>query len=163
MNKAVTIFGREPVAWLGLLESALLVLVAFGIGVTQETFGPIFAVVTAAFGVYTAWATRDTMLGVIVGLFKSLIILAAVYGLAISDEQTAALVAVVTMVVSFWQRTQTSPVADPVDPSPAQVVPVPDPVAVGAYSGDTKAQAAYHDPLDAPNEDYAPGIMRHDH
>ena len=127
---APKIFGREPAAWVGLIEAVLMTLLAFGIGVGQDTFGPIMGVVVAAFGVFTAWATRDTMLGVIVGLAKSVMVLAAVYGLTLSDEQTGALIAVVTMVVSFYQRTQTSPVADPVDPSPQQVVPVAPPVGV---------------------------------
>ena len=158
---APKIFGREPAAWVGLIEAVLMTLLAFGIGVGQDTFGPIMGVVVAAFGVFTAWATRDTMLGVIVGLAKSVMVLAAVYGLTLSDEQTGALIAVVTMVVSFYQRTQTSPVADPVDPSPQQVVPVAPPVDMERLAGAVSAaqpimrhDAASADPLDGPNEDY---------
>lgn len=123
--RAVTIFGREPAAWVGLIEAALSILLAFSLGVSQDTFGPILAVVVAAAGVYTAWATKDTMLGVIVGLAKAVLVLAAVYGLTLTDSQTGAVVALVTVVVGFWQRSQTSPVADPVSPSPQQVVESP--------------------------------------
>lgn len=124
---ARSIFGREPAAWVGLIESGLMLLLAFGLGVTQTTYGPILAVVVAAFGVYTAWATRDTALGAIVGLVKAGVVLGAVYGFTLTDGQTGAIVAGVTMLVSFFQRTQTAPVDQPVDPSPAQVVPVNEP------------------------------------
>ena len=157
---APKIFGREPAAWVGLIEAVLMTLLAFGIGVGQDTFGPIMGVVVAAFGVFTAWATRDTMLGVIVGLAKSVMVLAAVYGLTLSDEQTGALIAVVTMVTSFWQRTQTSPVSDPVGPSPQQVVPVPAPAGVAVTQSSIMRHdvAADADPFLSGNgdEDYRP-------
>jgi hypothetical protein len=123
--RARAIFGREPAAWVGLIESVLMLLLAFGLGIDQDTFGPIMAVVVAGFGIYTAWATRDTALGAIIGFVKAALTLAAVYGLALTDGQTAAVVMVATVVVSFFQRTQTSPVDAPVSPSPAQVTASP--------------------------------------
>lgn len=140
-SRAVTIFGREPAAWVGLIEGILAVLVAFALGVSQDTFGPILAVVSAAAGAYTAWATKDTMLGVIVGLVKAIVGLTAVYGLALSDEQVGAVIALTAVVVGFFQRTQTSPVGAPLDPSPAQVVPVP--------PGDDVMEARQRDEFDA--------------
>lgn len=121
---ALKIFGREPAAWIGLIEGILTLLMAFAIGVSQETFGPIMAVVVALGGAYTAWATRDTMLGAVTGLAKSLLVLLAVYGLTLTDQQTAAIMGAVSLVVGFWQRTQTSPTIDPTSPSPQQVVEV---------------------------------------
>ncbi len=126
------ILGREPAAWVGLIESILTLLLAFGFGISQTTFGPIMAVVVAAFGVYTAWSTRDTALGAIVGLAKAALTLGAVYGLTLTDAQTGALIAVLTVVFGFWQRTQTSPVDQPVDPSPTQVTASPVDVEAGA-------------------------------
>lgn len=123
--KAVRIAGREPAAWIGLIEGVLLVLMAFGLGIGQDVFGPIMAVVTAAGGLYTAWATKDTMLGVILTFVKSVLTLVAVYGVSLNDQQTAAIIGLTSVVVGFWQRTQTSPVYAPVDPSPVQVTPSP--------------------------------------
>jgi hypothetical protein len=113
-----TLFGREPAAWVGLIEAVLTILLAFALGVSQSAFGPIMAVVVAAAGVYTAWATRDTMLGVIVGLVKAVLILSTVYGLTLSDQQTAALISLTAIVVAFFQRTQTEPVANEEAPQP---------------------------------------------
>lgn len=123
--RARAILGREPAAWVGLIESLLTLLLAFGLGIDQTTFGPIMAVVVAGFGLYTAWATRDTALGAIVGFAKAALTLGAVWGLTLTDAQTGALIALLTVVFGFWQRTQTSPVDAPVDPSPAQVTVSP--------------------------------------
>lgn len=121
--RATAILGREPAAWVGLIEAVLAVLVVFALGVTSESAGLILAAISAAAGCYVAWATRDTALGVILALAKALVALGVYYGLTLSAEQTAVILGLVPVVVGFWQRTQTSPVADPVDPSPTQVVP----------------------------------------
>ncbi|WP_076260900.1 hypothetical protein [Intrasporangium flavum] len=133
--KAITIFGREPAAWLGLIEAVLGVALAFGLGISQDTFGPIMAVVSAMVGVYSAWATKDTMLGVIVGLVKALVTLVAVYGLTLSDSQVGAVLAVTAVVVAFVQRSQTSPVIDNVAPADA-LPPIPDPTEVEGVDQD---------------------------
>lgn len=154
--RAVTIFGREPAAWVGLIEAILAVLVAFALGISQETFGPILAVVSAAAGVYTAWATKDTMLGVIVGLAKAVIGLTAVCGLTLTDQQVAGVIALTAVTVGFFQRTQTSPVAAPVDPSPQQVVPVlpTEDVAAAIIPGTLPASSQTFDPH--VDDDYDP-------
>lgn len=106
---APTIFGREPAVWVSLIEAVLTILLAFSLGISQTTFGPIMAVVVAAAGAFTAWATRDTMLGVLIGLSKAALICAAVYGLTLTDAQTGALIGTVTLLIGFFHRTQTSP------------------------------------------------------
>lgn len=67
------------------------------------------AAVSAVFGVVTAYATRDTLLGAVTGLAKAVVALGVGYGLELTAEQTGALIAFVTVAVGFWQRTQTSP------------------------------------------------------
>lgn len=123
--KAQTIFGREPAAFLGLIEAALAVLVAFSLGVTNESAGLLTAFVSLAIGAYSAWATKDTTLGVWTGLAKAFLALVAYYGanfgLNLTDTQTVALVTLVPIIVGAFQRTQTSPAAD-------DVVIVPDAV-----------------------------------
>lgn len=160
--RAQTIFGREPAAWVGLIEAVLGVLLAFALGISQETFGPIMAVVSAAAGIYTAWATRDTMLGVIVGLVKALVTLVAVYGLTLTDQQVGAVLAVTAVVVAFVQRDRTSPIADLALNSEDLPPAIPDAAAMGdglgegvgsladtIYSSDAKTDAAGYDPKGA--------------
>lgn len=120
------VFGREPAAWVGLIEALLAFLVLFpavsALGLTQEWATLVLAVVSAAAGVYTAWATRDTALAAILGLIKAAVGLTAFYGFALDTAQQAALLAAVAVVVGFFQRTQTTPVDAPLNPSPTQVI-----------------------------------------
>jgi hypothetical protein len=130
MDKSIKIFGREPAVWVGVIEAFLAVLLSFGIGITESTYGPIMAVVVALGGFVTALGTKDTLLGALIGVIKAGVVLIAVFGISLSEQQTGALIAAVSVVFALYQRTQTSPIADPVDPSPAQVVPVPAPADV---------------------------------
>jgi hypothetical protein len=88
----VTIFGREPSVWVGLIESGLAALTAFGIGqwagLTQETYGTWVVLIAALSGFLTAFLTKDTMLGVTLGLAKAVIAFIAIYGLSLTDQQT---------------------------------------------------------------------------
>lgn len=108
------LFGREPAAWVGLIEATLALAVAVGLVVlTSEQTALILAVVMAVFGVVTAYLTHDTMLGVLVGLTKAVIALVVGFGLTLTPELTAAIIGFVTIAVSFFQRTQTSPAEHP--------------------------------------------------
>lgn len=154
--KAPTIFGREPAAWVGLIEALVAVLVllpvASALGINQQWAVLFMAVVSAAAGVFTAVATRDTALGAITGLVKAGIGLFAYYGLDASSEQQATILAATAVVVGFFQRTQTTPVANPVDPSPQQVSVQPT-LAAGGYVFDPPSQVTFadsHDPRAHP-------------
>jgi len=114
MTGAGRILGREPAAWSGLIQALLvLALSNHAFSLTPETVALIMAVVTAAFGVYTAWVTANTMLGVIVGLANAIFALVIGYGLDLSTEMTSAAIALITVTVGFFQRTQTTPLPAP--------------------------------------------------
>jgi hypothetical protein len=112
----VTIFGREPSVWVGLIESGLAALTAFGIGqwagLTQETYGTWVVLIAALSGFLTAFLTKDTMLGVTLGLAKAVIAFIAIYGLSLTDQQTGAVIAFLPLLVSLYQRTQTAPIVN---------------------------------------------------
>lgn len=108
------LFGREPAAWVGLIEATLALTVAVGlVTITNEQTALIMAAIVAAFGVLTAWLTQDTMLGVIVGFTKATIALVVGFGFTLSPEVTASIIAFVAVFVGFFQRTQTSPASTP--------------------------------------------------
>jgi hypothetical protein len=124
----VTVFGREPTIWLGVIEALLATITAFGLGtrwgLTQDTYGIWVVLLAAIFGVLTAWLTKDTMLGVVLGLVKAIIAFIAIYGLSLTDQQTGAVIALTPLLLSLFQRTQTSPIVagqilprDPVAPT----------------------------------------------
>lgn len=112
------IFGREPAAVVGLIEAVLTAALAFGllksVGLgSAEAVGTVMAAVSAALGVYVAYVTRDALLGYVVTAVKSGIALGAVYGLNLNLEQSAAVIALTSLLVGFFQRTQTGPAAVP--------------------------------------------------
>lgn len=122
LPRAQTIFGREPVMFLGLVETILTFAMAFGLGISQEVFGPLMAVVAAGVGLYTAWATTETRLSAITGFMRAAIILAATFGLTLSDTQTGALITLVSVVFAWIHRDNTSPL--PLEPTPVAPAPV---------------------------------------
>lgn len=101
---------REPAALVGLISGVLALLLSLNqFGLTNERVGLIMGVVTAALGIYTAWATSATLLGVIVAFANATFALVAGYGFELSADTTAAAIAIVTVVVGYWQRTQVTP------------------------------------------------------
>lgn len=101
---------REPAALLGLVSGVLALLLSLDqFGLTNEKVGLIMGVATALAGIYTAYVTNATMLGVIVGAVNAAFALVAGYGFELSPDTTAAAIAIVTVVVGFFQRTQVTP------------------------------------------------------
>lgn len=108
------IFGRDPATWVGLIEAVLVMALSLNMfELSHETIALIMAVVVSAFGIYTAYVTNQTMLGVVVGFTKAVIALAVGFGFEFGPDRTAALIALVTVVIGFYQRTQVSPVVKP--------------------------------------------------
>lgn len=108
------LFGREPAFWVGLIEAGLALLLSLNLfGLTHELVSLVMAAVVAGLGVFTAWVTRDTLLGVGVGFAKAVLALAAGYGFSLSTDQTAAVIALLTIALGSFQRTQTQPLATP--------------------------------------------------
>jgi intracellular septation protein A len=115
---ADTLFGREPAAWIGLIEAGIALLTITVLHWSTEQIALVMAVVMAIFGVYTAWVTHDTLLGVIVGLVKAVLALLVGFGVSLSPDLTAAIIGFATVALGFFNRQQTFPVAFP--PVPTQ-------------------------------------------
>jgi len=108
------IFGREPAVYTGLLAAVLALVVSIDkFDFSAEEAAAIMGVIFAVLGVYTAWVTDQTLLGVFIGLAEAVIAWAAVYGWDLTTDQTAGVMAVITAVAGVVQRTQVSPVATP--------------------------------------------------
>jgi hypothetical protein len=123
-SRPATIFGREPAFWIGTIEAALTLLLAFSV-LTQDTFGYIFPVVQGLFGLYVAWVTKDTILGALTGLVKAILSGLILFGWTLTDTQTAAILAFVAVVASAYNRDRTWPVAFPPE-APADAIKVAD-------------------------------------
>lgn len=110
----VKIFGREPSAYVGLVEGILALALTLNLfHLTEDWVTGIMAVVTALGGIYTAYVTKDTLLGPVIGLAKAGFMLAVLLGFNLNVDQTGAIIFVITLVFGFFQRTQTSPAVTP--------------------------------------------------
>lgn len=121
----IRIFGREPALLLGLVEAfiaMLVVIIGPKTGLDETFVVVVMAVISGGIGLYSAIATRDALLGVSLGLLKAIFGLTAYFGFDLDLETQAALVSFLAATIGFLQRTQTSPVAAPVSPSPTQVI-----------------------------------------
>lgn len=112
------IFGKEPAAYIGLIEGVLALLLSWHftsshLGLTNETVALIMAVVVAAFSLVTAFYTKNVQLAVVLGLVKAAVALAVGYGLHLSIDQTAAIITFTTVAFGLFNRQQTSPAEVP--------------------------------------------------
>lgn len=103
------IFGREPAAILAGIQAIIALLIGFGalapIGLAGAGDAVIVsAVLSAAFAVYLAFATNETLLAPVVELFKAGTALAAVYGLNLTAEQSALAITAIQGVITAWHR-----------------------------------------------------------
>jgi len=108
------IFGREPAAYVGLVEGAVaLALTTNVFHLSTDWVTAIMAALTALGGIYTAYVTKDTLLGPVIGLAKAAFMVAVLLGFNLTVDQTGAVIAAITLLFSFFQRTQTSPAVTP--------------------------------------------------
>jgi hypothetical protein len=127
------LFGKDPAFWVGIVQAALLLVLGFSsiatpLHLTDEVIGLIVAFTSAGFGVYTAWVTRDTMLGYLVGFAKALIALLAAYNLELSVDQITGLLGIITIGAGLLHRDRTSPLVTPAFDNPPDAPVLTDPV-----------------------------------
>ena len=96
-SRAVLILGREPAALLGFVEAVLFLVVAglsyYGVIKVDVDLLMVSAMglVSAAVGLYTAVATKDTLLGALTGFVKAALSFALFFGWDLPLELQAAI------------------------------------------------------------------------
>jgi len=109
----MTIFGREPAFWVGLVGAALTLVGTLGIGLD----GDVAVLWTAAFGAATgaviAALTRPIAPGAFLGLVTAIVALVGYYGLHVSDETVNALNSLILVILPLAAvRPQVAPVTE---------------------------------------------------
>lgn len=107
------IFGREPAAWVTLIEATLMIVGVQMFDWSVEQVAYVVVVVNGVLAVYVAYVTKDTMLAVVVGLGKALITAAIAFGVDIPDDRAATYIALITAAVGLYNRSQTAPLLRP--------------------------------------------------
>jgi len=124
------LFGRDQVAWLGLVTGVVQVLLAFGVDLTTTWQVWITAAIVFVFAVINAIKVHDGAVALVSGVVLALFNLLAVFGLHWDSDHQQALLAALAVVVGFFVRSQvTNPV--PASISPAGVLVAHDAPAQG--------------------------------
>jgi hypothetical protein len=104
---------REPALLLDTVETLLVLLVAFGIGLSGDQQSYIIAALVAAIAVAKAWATSPFPVTLITDLARAALVLAASFGLNITPDKTAVIVTFLGTFLTLIQRSQITPSYDP--------------------------------------------------
>jgi hypothetical protein len=114
------IFGREPAVWLTLIATAVRLLGAFVIELTDGQQAVLNAVAAAGAALIVAVMVHDGQVAAILGFAQALIALAVGFGLHIDADRQAVIMSFVGAAVAMFVRTQVSPKA----PVPAQTATI---------------------------------------
>lgn len=118
------VLGREPAYWLALAAGLIAFVSASVFPLSVDQQGLLNAVVTAVFGVITAWTLKgERLVAAIVGFFKAVIAASLAFGLVLAPEvQSTAMVVVELVLTGILVR-------------PNVIAPVPPRVAVAGADG----------------------------
>lgn len=107
-------FGREPALWIQTIGQLLALVVGFGLPGLNDTLAvAIMGVVTALFGVWTAWMVRPMAPTIWTSLIVAGAALGVELGFSLSQQQIAALTAFAVAVMTLILRSQVTPAHDP--------------------------------------------------
>jgi len=105
---------REPALLIDLAETLVLMVVAFGIGLSGDQQTYIVAAVIGAMGLLKGFMTRPFPPGALTDFGRAALALFASFGVGLSADQIALIVTALGLVTSIIVRGQVSPASDPV-------------------------------------------------
>ena len=105
------IFGREPAQAIAAINSLIMVVGTFGLGLFGgENAAALVIAVNAVSALVLAWTTRPISLALFQGVFTSLLAFGATYNLQLDGEVVASINAAMYPVLTYLLRGQVSPV-----------------------------------------------------
>jgi hypothetical protein len=100
---------REPAWIIQLVETGLLMLVAFGLGLTGDQQSYIVAAVVAGCGLLTAFFTRPFAVAALTDFARAALVLFASFGVGLSADQIALVVSFLGILTTGVVRGQVTP------------------------------------------------------
>lgn len=105
---------REPAMVIDAVETALVLLVAFGLGLSGDQQSYIVAAVIAGLGLLKAFKTHPFPVTMLTDFGRAALVLAVSFGLHVSADQLAVAVTFLGTLTTLIVRGQVTPVNDPV-------------------------------------------------
>lgn len=116
------IFGRDPALWLSLVATALKLISAFWLHLSDDHQAILNAAVAAAVGVAVAVMVRDGQVAAILGFVQAALAVAVGFGLNIDAEHQAIIMSFVGTALAAFVRTQVIAPVPPVKVIDGEVV-----------------------------------------
>lgn len=104
---------REPALLIDLTETLVVLVVAFGIGLSGDQQTYIVAAVVAALGLAKGLLTRPFAVTLLTDAARAVLVLAASFGVGLTADQIALIATALGTVVTVVARGQITPAADP--------------------------------------------------
>lgn len=105
------IFGREPAQAIAAINSLIMVVGTFGLGIFGgDNAAALIIAVNAVSALLLAWTTRPISLALFQGAFTSLLAFAGTYNLGLDGDIVASINAAMYPVLTYLLRGQVSPV-----------------------------------------------------
>ncbi|MCM0622346.1 hypothetical protein [Nocardioides bruguierae] len=109
LTSLVASIRREPALLLDAVETALVLLVALGVALTDDQTAAITAVIMAAIALLKGWATRPFEVALLVDGARSVLVLVMTFGVGLSPEFIAVATTFVGTFTTLVMRGQISP------------------------------------------------------
>ncbi|TAK82632.1 MAG: hypothetical protein EPO09_21555 [Aquabacterium sp.] len=113
----ITIFRREPAAWLAFVAVVVKLISAFWLNVSDDQQAMINAVAAALVGVIVAFMTHDGVAAAVYGFAQAALALAVGFGLSWSADQQAVALSAVSVILALFVRTQVTAKVPPAIPA----------------------------------------------
>ena len=105
---------REPALLIDLTETLVVLVVAFGIGLSGDQQTYIVAAVVAVLGLAKGVLTRPFTVTLLTDAARAVLVLAASFGVGLSADQIALIATALGTVVTLVARGQITPAVEPV-------------------------------------------------
>lgn len=103
------IFGYEPAVLLYALNSAVALVVAYGLNLSSGQVGAVTAIATAVLAGTAAVLTRPVTVSAVTGALATVLASFAAFGLHLTGQQISATVTAVSIVLALLLRQAVSP------------------------------------------------------
>lgn len=103
------IFRREPAVWLYVINSAVALIVAYGVDLSQTQVAAVSTIATAFFAGWAAIITRPFVVSALTGAMSTMLTAAAAFGLHMSADQLSTTVTGLSIVLALVLRANVSP------------------------------------------------------
>lgn len=104
---------REPALLIDLTETLVVLLVAFGVGLSGDQQTYMVAAVVAVLGLAKGALTRPFAVTLVTDAARAVLVLAASFGIGLTADQIALIATALGTVVTLVARGQITPTRDP--------------------------------------------------